>query len=463
MDRKAPLESLRLLWQHSPDSMFIIQVRDERFYLADYNPEQERAFPPGFDLSKPLDELLPDNLYRDIHRRYTQCITTREPLNYEEPGFGDDYWHTLLVPLVEDDGSVHFLAGVARNIKDLKQAELRIQESREQAEQLSLQYQQLNASLEERIQERTQSLQVYAQLERQRSLQLNQLNQFHQQAEELLKQMNACNSLEQALDFIEYKLPQMFRPHQVRLECRTRRSAANKPETWCWPLQVEDLHQGQQTPAYLHLEPDAPLQDEQQLEALAAFFMNTSERLSMSLSTIKLRQDLKRLSYEDGLTGLKNRRFMDDALSREITLAKRQKTPLSVLVCDIDHFKRFNDQYGHDTGDFVLRSLATALLEHFRETDLPCRYGGEEFVIIMPGATETTALKRAEELVRKLAGRNMVYQGASIGQVTISIGVASWPGKALTPEGLLKAADRALYQAKQNGRNRAVLAQNQNA
>ena len=316
----------------------------------------------------------------------------------------------------------------------------------------------LNATLEERIHHRTQSLQTYAQLERQRSHQLTLFNQYHQQAEDLLKQLNTCASLEQALAFLEKKLPQGFRPNRLYLQYEAPPESTDTSESWYWSLHVEDLTQGRQTPAYLHIQPDESSQDPQQLEALSSFFMRTSERLSMSLSAIRLRQDLQRLSYEDGLTGLKNRRYMDTALNREISLAKRQKTPLSVLVCDIDHFKHFNDRYGHDAGDFVLRNLATALLEHFRETDLPCRYGGEEFVVIMPGADEQTALKRAKELISKIAKRDLIYQDTSIGQVTLSIGVANWPDKALTPEELLKAADRALYQAKQSGRNRAVLA-----
>ena len=122
----------------------------------------------------------------------------------------------------------------------------------------------------------------------------------------------------------------------------------------------------------------------------ARFPLSAAERLSMTLTSLKIRQDLQRLSYEDALSGLKNRRFLDEALAREVALAKRNKTPLSVLICDIDHFKDFNDHQGHAVGDQVLVNLGQLLMEHFRETDIPCRFGGEELVILLPD----TSVKR---------------------------------------------------------------------
>ncbi|UQB42242.1 diguanylate cyclase [Thiomicrospira microaerophila] len=153
-----PLQSLHLLWEHSPDSMFIIQVRDGRYYLHDYNPVQKKAFPEGVDMQQPLDAILPAEMYRDIQARYQHCIASREPMSYEEPGFNDDYWSTLLIPLVNDDGKVEFIAGVSRNIKDLKQAEQRMRKAMEQANYLNTQYEKLNAELEHKVLERTQEL-----------------------------------------------------------------------------------------------------------------------------------------------------------------------------------------------------------------------------------------------------------------------------------------------------------------
>ena len=157
---KAPLESLRLLWQHSPDSMFIIRVEDGRYYLDDYNPAQQRALPPGVDMTRPLDEIVPAELYRDIQARYTHCIESRQPMHYEEPGVGDDYWFTMLVPLVEEGKAIEYIAGVARNIKELKESERRLREAMTKAEQLNHQYEQLNIELEKKVQQRTEELNI---------------------------------------------------------------------------------------------------------------------------------------------------------------------------------------------------------------------------------------------------------------------------------------------------------------
>ena len=150
--------SLRLLWQHSPDSMFVIRVEDGRYYLDDYNPMQAQAFPPGVDMSLPLDEILPATMFEEIRARYEQCIATQQPMSYEEPGLGEDYWYTLLVPLVDEQGKVDYIAGVARNIKDIKQAQRGMREAMEKAEYLNAQYEKLNAELEDKVRERTQEL-----------------------------------------------------------------------------------------------------------------------------------------------------------------------------------------------------------------------------------------------------------------------------------------------------------------
>lgn len=168
-----------------------------------------------------------------------------------------------------------------------------------------------------------------------------------------------------------------------------------------------------------------------------------------------LEAELRRLSSTDGLTGLYNRRFLDQTLAGEIERSNRYKIPLSILMFDVDHFKRFNDTYGHDQGDRVLKAISREMQQTFRKVDFSCRYGGEEFVVILPETGAEGALILADRLLSNIA--LMEVDGL---KVTISIGVASTPPLSTsTAEHFIEAADKALYQAKDSGRNCVVVAQ----
>jgi two-component system cell cycle response regulator len=163
------------------------------------------------------------------------------------------------------------------------------------------------------------------------------------------------------------------------------------------------------------------------------------------------------LAVTDQLTGLHNRRYMMNQLKALCARAAKGGDPVSVLLVDLDHFKLINDGYGHDAGDDVLREFAVRLATNVRAVDLPCRYGGEEFVIVMPGTSLTDA-ERIAERIRLHVGQApiQVSGGAARLGVTISIGVAATLGADDTPDLLLKRADEALYEAKTSGRNRVV-------
>jgi diguanylate cyclase (GGDEF)-like protein len=147
---------------------------------------------------------------------------------------------------------------------------------------------------------------------------------------------------------------------------------------------------------------------------------------------------------------------MEETLNREFKLAERSGHPIGVIILDVDFFKKFNDTYGHEAGDIVLVELAKLLSGSVRKGDVVCRYGGEEFVIILPGPPQQAAIERAE-IVRARVEKDLRinYQGHNI-RVTISLGAAFFPAHGQTPEQVLKAADTALYKAKETGRNRAV-------
>ncbi|HET7845109.1 MAG TPA: diguanylate cyclase, partial [Xanthomonadales bacterium] len=152
-----------------------------------------------------------------------------------------------------------------------------------------------------------------------------------------------------------------------------------------------------------------------------------AEQLSLALANLRLQESLRSQSIRDALTGLYNRRYLDASMAREVARAERHEQELSMLIVDIDHFKRINDTFGHDAGDTVLAQVAAVLDLGTRGEDIACRYGGEEFVVLMPGADARSALRRAEELRTAIAGSVATYAGRSIGPVTVSIGVATFP------------------------------------
>ena len=166
-------------------------------------------------------------------------------------------------------------------------------------------------------------------------------------------------------------------------------------------------------------------------------------------------QDAMESAMTDGLTGLGNRRALDAALSRNIEQARRYGKPLSVLLCDLDHFKAINDTLGHAAGDEILMLTSERLRQHIRASDLGFRYGGEEFAVLLPHTDSDSALKAATRLKQALGGSPMVYEDRHI-TVTASVGVATL-SEGDTAESLIGSADRALYEAKAQGRDRVVL------
>jgi diguanylate cyclase (GGDEF)-like protein len=181
-------------------------------------------------------------------------------------------------------------------------------------------------------------------------------------------------------------------------------------------------------------------------------------QLSLALANVQLRETLRSQSIHDPLTGLFNRRYMEETLQRELHRAQRARRPMSVLMADVDGFKQQNDAFGHSAGDAVLRELGALLLRNLRKEDIACRYGGEEFVLVLPDAALENGARRAEQLRLAVKQMRVVHNDLTIGPVTISIGVSAFPEHGADAEALLRAADAALYLAKHQGRDRVTLA-----
>ncbi|WP_068825635.1 diguanylate cyclase [Pseudomonas sp. BMS12] len=186
------------------------------------------------------------------------------------------------------------------------------------------------------------------------------------------------------------------------------------------------------------------------LELAEAF----SEQVSLGVSNLSLRESLRQQSLVDALTGLHNRRFLDETLRRELLRAGRKQSPVAMVLLDVDHFKRFNDTFGHEAGDIVLRHLAVEMKRNVRASDLACRFGGEEFALVMPEIGREEAIERCEMLRLSVSRLQVRYGGQPLGPINISLGLAWFPEDGEQMDALLHAADLALYRAKRGGRNR---------
>lgn len=245
------------------------------------------------------------------------------------------------------------------------------------------------------------------------------------------------------------------RPHVVRPQNTVRCAHASEATHGyvCMPVQGQG-----QVVGLLHFAFDIggrsvrfPAETERRLRAL-------SDSVGPALANLKLRDALRMLALRDGLTGLYNRRYLEEALQRELSRATRSAKPFSLIMIDIDHFKRFNDKFGHDAGDFVLSTFARAIAGGIRSSDVACRYGGEELAIILPEAGAEGAAGRAEALRAAIRATVLSHRGQSLPGATASFGVASYPAHAANIEDLMKAADKALYLAKESGRDRVCVA-----
>ncbi|HVP37623.1 MAG TPA: diguanylate cyclase [Candidatus Saccharimonadales bacterium] len=183
-----------------------------------------------------------------------------------------------------------------------------------------------------------------------------------------------------------------------------------------------------------------------------------AEQLALSLANLRLRETLRRQSVRDPLTGLFNRRYMEETLERELRRAERAERPLSLILLDLDHFKDINDTFGHEAGDAALRAVAQMLMANLRAGDAACRFGGEEFVVILPEASLEDACRRAEMLCEAVRRVRPVHTERDLGTLAASLGVAAFPRHGVTAEAVMRAADAALYRAKAEGRGRVVVA-----
>jgi diguanylate cyclase (GGDEF)-like protein len=221
----------------------------------------------------------------------------------------------------------------------------------------------------------------------------------------------------------------------------------------CLPLTVQG-----ETLGVLSLMENASRKEKYPLD-LQQLVVTVGETIKLSLSNLKLRDELRQQAIHDPLTDLFNRRYLEETLPRDLYQAQRRNTPLSVVMLDLDGFKQFNDSFGHGPGDALLRELGRALREPLRKSDIACRYGGDEFLLVLPDSSTTDTQARLEEIRTSLKRLQIRHGEQVLGMITLSAGIAQTPEHGTTTNELLQAADEAMYAAKQSGGDRIVIYQ----
>jgi diguanylate cyclase (GGDEF)-like protein/PAS domain S-box-containing protein len=246
---------------------------------------------------------------------------------------------------------------------------------------------------------------------------------------------------------------QMYVVENPQLHIACRHAAGSERPYVCIPMMAQGVALG-----LLHVVLD---QDglEGTLRDREAHAARVTNQLAMALANLKLRESLREQSIRDPLTGLFNRRYLLESLEREIARAAREIRPLAVIMFDVDDFKRYNDQHGHEAGDSVLRAVGAILASSARTGDIACRFGGEEFTIVLAGATLAQAREWAERALGRLRRYEVKFEGRALPVVTASMGLAMYPEHSASGETLLQLADAALYQAKRAGRDRLVVSE----
>jgi diguanylate cyclase (GGDEF)-like protein/PAS domain S-box-containing protein len=442
--------------------------------------------------------LHPDDLSTSA-QKWRHAVASGEPYEVEyrlrRALDGSYRWHLArALPVRNPDGVIAKWFGTCTDIDDQKRNQHTLEEEvRRRTEELLEANSRLTQEMAER--ERTQE-----RLNRQTAQLVEELTERSQKAALLAKMgelLQSCNTAQEAFSIVLGFAPKMFsdlggaiillNASKNLLEvvgawdpCQL--SASVFEPTSCWALRTGHrylvaagdrsapcAHANEVQGAYLcipiqahgdalgviHFQAtDASQITEQELSLSGTF----AEQIGLSIANIRLREALRNQSIRDSVTGLFNRRYLEETLEREVHRCIRTGQSLGVIMLDLDRFKSFNDTFGHDAGDVVLHSVGVFLSKNTRADDIACRYGGEEFVLILPNANLHATESRAEELREAAKQLNITHLGKPLGAVTFSAGVATFPQHGSSAAQLMAKADGALYQAKKNGRDRVVVA-----
>jgi diguanylate cyclase (GGDEF)-like protein/PAS domain S-box-containing protein len=471
------VDLLRSVFESAVDA---IVVADDRGTIESFNPAAERLFGYAFEEVRGRNvSVLMNEPHRSSHdeyvRRYRETGAKRViGVGREVEGLRKDGSLVALelgVSELRVGGDIKF-AGTLRDITARKQVEEAFIAANEQL--------QLSVEELERLNREHQTMNAMGELLQNCLAEAEAYTVFRQYVGELFPQLSGClftadsgrNILETSVTWGEVTSTEPVFTHDdcwgmrrgqshavsdARAGLRCRHVPARYDGAYvCVPVTAQG-----RTLGMLHVAL-GPLQRRNRLrptlEAQERSARMVAEHLALALANLNLRETLRLQAVRDPLTGLYNRRYLDEALERELRRATRTRRALSLMMADVDHFKRINDTFGHEAGDAVLKAVADLIRSRVRFEDVCCRYGGEEFFVILPEAAPTVALGRAEAIREQLKATSFHHHGRAIGPVTLSFGIAAFPVHGDDKDLLLRLADAALYRAKAEGRDRALVA-----
>ena len=469
-------EKYRLIVENSSDFIYTLNAKGEFIYVSP-SVKNILGYNPTDLIGRAFTSLVhPDDLHviEEAIRRHNE--------GKQEPAIGDEYrfrnasgawrWHISRGNRMLDTGGKLFnFIGIANDVTEMKRLE---DETKRANEQLTM--------MVKRLEEQQRQNTILT---------------------EMRDMLQACSKMEETAPIIMGFMKKLFPASQGALFLLSNsRSDLESIVTWgdfptssdnnifppdaCWGLRrghahvVDDVNVGPICPHLINT-PSAPYVclplmakgdiigllhlknafhsdsgHNSEIADLRQMALTLSEYLSLSIANVKLSESLSRQSIQDPQSGLYNRRFMEESLQREMLRAARKQTHIGIIMGDLDHFKKFNDVYGHAAGDKIITQIGKLFKERFRGSDIACRYGGEEFLIILPESSPEDTFKRAEALREEIKKMEMVFQGQILGSITMSMGIATYPESGTRMEELLRVSDTALYKAKQEGRDKVV-------
>lgn len=446
---------------------------NQKIILFNRGAEQIFGYSSQAALGQPLEILLPEKL-QTLHRHhittFAQSATKTRRMG-ERPGQiygrrlnGEEFPAEASISRLEINGQTIYTV-ILRDITERVRVEARIEQANSELTDWVNTLEQRNEEMS-LLNEMSDFLQACLTLEEAYSLIAHLLELLFPNLVGGVYELSASkNIVEVVASWGENPSLSLFAPTECWAMRRGRKHIVTNPhraltcehipgstptEYCCLPMMAQG-----ETLGVLHLSATNNGQLSKTQQVLA---MTVAEQIALALANLKLRDKLQNQSIRDPLTGLFNRRYMEETLERELDRAKRSQQSLGIIMLDVDRFKRFNDTYGHEAGDIVLRELGKFISSSIRKADIACRYGGEEFILLMPEVSLEAVQQRAEQLRSGIKRLNFRYRGQALEEVTLSLGIAMFPEHGITGEATIAVADRALYRAKKEGRDRIVTA-----